>query len=65
MDNENNSPQASDEQSNKAAALADIRLKVQEGIDQANRGETFSHEEVFGSLRVMLDKIKAAPQKDD
>jgi predicted transcriptional regulator len=58
MDDEANSPQVSNERENIADAIAEIRLKIQEGIEQANRGETLSHEEVFGGLRVMLEKMK-------
>jgi predicted transcriptional regulator len=59
MENEINPSKASDGQSNRSAAIAALRRQIQVGIEQANRGETFSHEEVFGSLRKKLEAMQA------
>jgi predicted transcriptional regulator len=53
----------SDNDDGQTAAVAVLRQKIQEGIEQANRGETFSHEEVFGSLRKKLEAMKANSRK--
>jgi predicted transcriptional regulator len=63
MENEINPSQATDGQSNRSAAIAAVRRQIQVGIEQANRGETFSHEEVFGSLSKKLEAMKANSRK--